>query len=203
MKEKSFERKNELIKAALDEFTTRSYQNASLNKIIKNAGISKGTFYYHFQDKKALYLSLLMAAGEIQVEFTNKLLSERAEDYKGKDIFDKFKLQFQIAGEFAASYPKYYRIITMVLKEKENEINRELKSLFESSTEIWLDKMIKKAVKDEEFNKRFSNDFIKKIMRYLFINYIEIFSEEGDYELEKMLENVSNFADFLKYGFGR
>lgn len=203
MKEKSFERKNELIEAALDEFTTRSYQNASLNKIIKNAGISKGTFYYHFQDKKALYLSLLMAAGEIQVEFTNKLLSERAEDYKGKDIFDKFKLQFQIAGEFAASYPKYYRIITMVLKEKENEINRELKSLFESSTEIWLDKMIKKAVKDGEFNKRFSNDFIKKIMRYLFINYIEIFSEEGDYELEKMLENVSNFADFLKYGFGR
>ncbi|WP_081882681.1 TetR/AcrR family transcriptional regulator [Methanobacterium sp. SMA-27] len=27
-------------------------QNASLNKIIKNASISKGKFYYHFEDKK-------------------------------------------------------------------------------------------------------------------------------------------------------
>ena len=58
-------------------------------------------------------------------------------------------------------------------------------------------------MKNGDFNNRFSKDFIKKIMRYLFINYFEIFNKEEDYELEKMLENAKNFVDFLKYGFGR
>ncbi len=44
LKEKSFERKTELLEAALDEFTSKSYEDASLNMIIKNAGISKGLF---------------------------------------------------------------------------------------------------------------------------------------------------------------
>ncbi len=201
MKEKSFERKNELIEAALDEFTQKSYENASLNKIIKNAGISKGTFYYHFQDKQALYLFILKTAGGSQVEFINKQMEEQ--DLKGKDIFEELKLQFQISGEFAAAQPKYYRLITMFLKEKENKINKDLKDTFEGSTDLWLDELTKKAMKNGDFNNRFSNDFLKKIMRYLFLNYFEIFNKEEDYELEKMLENAKNFVDFLKYGFGR
>lgn len=59
MNKNSFKRNNELIRAALDEFSIHSYENASLNKIIKNAGISKGLFYYHFDDKKALYSFIL------------------------------------------------------------------------------------------------------------------------------------------------
>ena len=41
MKEKFFKGENELLKAVLAEFT--SYENIPLNKIIKNAVISKGT----------------------------------------------------------------------------------------------------------------------------------------------------------------
>jgi len=202
MKEKSFEKKDILIEVALDEFTSKSYEKASLNNIIKNAGISKGTFYYHFKDKQELYLYLLMAAGEAQVEFTNKLLRERAEEYRGRDIFQKIKLQFQIAGEFAAAYPQYYGLINMVLKEEKNEINNDIKSLFESSTDIWLDRAIERALEDREFNNRFSNDFIKKIMRYMYINYFDIFVDDN-FEMSDFLENINNFAGFLKYGFGK
>ena len=48
MNKNSFKGKNELIEAALDEFSSHSYENASLNKIIKTAGISKGTFLLSF-----------------------------------------------------------------------------------------------------------------------------------------------------------
>ena len=93
MKKKSFERKNELIEVALDEFTVKSYENASLNKIIKNAGVSKGTFYYHFEDKKALYIFLMEIAGGYQAEFINKHIEEQG--LKGKDIFEDLKQQFK------------------------------------------------------------------------------------------------------------
>ena len=40
-----------LREAAFDEFSKRRYEQASLNDIIKNAGISKGSLYHHFGDK--------------------------------------------------------------------------------------------------------------------------------------------------------
>ena len=92
MNENSFKRKNKLIEAALDEFSSHSYENASLNKIIKNAGISKGLFYYHFEDKKALYSFILETAAGYQVEFINKNMSEQ--QLKDKDIFEDLKIKF-------------------------------------------------------------------------------------------------------------
>jgi Transcriptional regulator len=199
MKEESFWRKNELIEAALDEFSVHSYQNASLNKIIKNAGISKGKFYYRFEDKKALYLFIMGIAGSAQVEFINKRMEEQ--NLKGKDIFEELKLQFQFSGEFAVASPKYYKFITMFVKE--SEVNKDLKSSYGPSNDILLGELVKNAMENGEFNKRFSIDFIKKIMGYLFTNYFGIFNEEEDYELEKMLENANNFVDFLKCGLGK
>ena len=198
MKEKSFERKNELIAAAFDEFTLKSYENASLNNIIKTAGISKGTFYYNFENKMELYLSMVEIAGRNQVEFINKHIKEQ--NVEAKDIFEELKLQFGMSGKFAIAHPKYYRFIIMFVKEM--EINKDLKSAFADSNDSLLDVLIKKATKNGDFNNRFSNDFIKKIMQYLFTNYFGIFIEEEDYELEKMLENANNFVDFIKYGLG-
>lgn len=199
MEGKSFWRENELIEAALDEFSVHSYQNASLNKIIKNAGISKGKFYYHFEDKKALYLFIIRIAGGAQAEFIDKRMEE--EGLKGKNIFEDLKLQFQFAGEFAISHHKYYKFIVMFIQE--SEVNKDLKSVFEGSNDILLDEMIKKAVENGDFNNRFSIDFIKKIMGYLFTNYFGIFNDEEDYELEKMLENANRFVEFIKYGLGK
>jgi len=36
---------DELYEAALDEFSEKSYDEASLNSIIKTAGLNKGRFY--------------------------------------------------------------------------------------------------------------------------------------------------------------
>lgn len=191
---------NELIDAGLDEFSMKNYRNASLNKIIENAGISKGTFYYYFKDKKALYMYIFKSVYGAEEEFINNRMNEFTGDYKIKNIFDKFKLQFQIGGEFAAAYPKYYKFITMVLKEKKSEIDEDVKTSSEITGNIWLDNLIEKAIEDGDFNLRFNTAFIKRIMRYLFQNYFEIFNEDEDYELDKMLENADNFAEFLKYG---
>jgi len=207
IKEKSFERKNELIEAALDEFTTKSYENASLNKIIKNAGISKGTFYYHFQDKQALYTFLLETVYKTELEFLNKRMEELAEDFEGKNIFEKLKLQIQIGAEFAITSPKYLRLTLMSMKEEENKENKKIfenvNSFRVKTIETGIEQMITKAIEEGDLNERFSKDFIIKIMNHLFIHYSEIFDVEAYYEMPRYLKDVNNFVDFLKYGFGK
>ncbi len=49
--------RDRILSAACQEFSARGYDEASLNAIIEQAGISKGVLYYYFNDKTDLYLA--------------------------------------------------------------------------------------------------------------------------------------------------
>jgi len=53
------ERQQTILHAALDEFSAHGFAGASLNRIIAEAGISKGSIYYYFDSKEDLYAHLL------------------------------------------------------------------------------------------------------------------------------------------------
>ncbi len=44
-----------ILAAALDEFAAHGFHDASLNRVIEAAGISKGSLYYYFDGKEDLY----------------------------------------------------------------------------------------------------------------------------------------------------
>ena len=52
-------KRQRLLDAAWQEFTTVSYMDASINKIIQSAEISRGSFYQYFSGKQALFTYLL------------------------------------------------------------------------------------------------------------------------------------------------
>lgn len=49
------EKRQRIIECALDEFAERGYEKSSINRIVKEAGIAKGSFYQYFEDKFDLY----------------------------------------------------------------------------------------------------------------------------------------------------
>ena len=49
----------QLQEAAIDEFSMKKFEEASLNDILKNSGMSKGSLYHHFGDKFGLYLAMV------------------------------------------------------------------------------------------------------------------------------------------------
>lgn len=53
------EKQNKLLQAAFNEFSRVSYEEASINKIISEAGIPRGSFYMYFNDKLDLYSYLI------------------------------------------------------------------------------------------------------------------------------------------------
>lgn len=53
------ERKEAILRAAAHEFADKGYERASLNRMIKDAGLSKGSFYYYFEDKADLFVTVL------------------------------------------------------------------------------------------------------------------------------------------------
>ena len=50
-------KRERILEAAAREFTAHGYDGASLNRILDEAGISKGAAYYYFDDKADLYVT--------------------------------------------------------------------------------------------------------------------------------------------------
>ena len=51
-------KKNEIREIALDLFRNHTYDSVSVNRIAKEAGISKNTFYYYFSNKEELIMEV-------------------------------------------------------------------------------------------------------------------------------------------------
>ena len=57
------EKKHRFLEAAWEEFTTVSFASASINQIIRRAGIPRGSFYQYFSDKSDLFFYLMNLIG--------------------------------------------------------------------------------------------------------------------------------------------
>ena len=49
------EQQRRIVDAAVEEFARHGFHDASLNRVIETAGISKGSMYYYFDGKEDLY----------------------------------------------------------------------------------------------------------------------------------------------------
>ncbi|MDN6293915.1 MAG: TetR/AcrR family transcriptional regulator [Alkalibacterium sp.] len=80
------EKKTNIINSAMKEFSKHSFQNASTNTIVKDAGISKGALYHYFGTKKKLYEYLEYYVIQI---ISEKIVKEL--NWEQKDIFIRIK----------------------------------------------------------------------------------------------------------------
>ncbi|MCE2506975.1 MAG: TetR/AcrR family transcriptional regulator [Nitrosopumilaceae archaeon] len=73
-----------ILQISKKKFAKNGYQKTSMNEIVKDAGVSKGILFYHFQSKEELFFQVL--SGSIDEEFQRifHILSK-----KGKKLFKK------------------------------------------------------------------------------------------------------------------
>lgn len=60
----SEEKKNKIVTAAYDEFTSKSYDDVGVRDICARAGINVASFYQYFEDKAEFFVYLLLAIDE-------------------------------------------------------------------------------------------------------------------------------------------
>lgn len=196
MKNKSLDKCRALLDAALDEFSCKSYDEASLNGILKAAGVSKSAFYYHFENKEQLYLHLLDTAAKANWAFISAGLPAGLQ--AGPDLFELFRLQAELGVQFAAAEPRYHRLYTMFLKEKDNPVCQKAQPVLEGGKEPHLEDMIAGAYDAGAFKKHYSREFVIRIVSHLFSSFHDIFPEAAD--TEAVLESLRSLIRFIKEG---
>lgn len=186
--------KPELFQAALNEFSKKSFNEASLNDMLKSVQMNKGSFYHRFYDKTDLYLCMVEMIAFDKIEYMQNKVSTAQISL---DFFEQLKI-FAIAGlEYARHEKRYYRFWRNYLAE-DMEFKNTVKKSFPDFANDVFDKMVVEAVDSGKLPARYDNEFICKTISIYFYN-IDSFLTENTEEKE-IISIVEQLIRFLKYG---
>lgn len=202
MDTRSFRYKDELLNEALKEFADKGFDSASLNQIIKRSGISKGSFYYHFDNKEELFSSVMHRAAREKIEFISQWVSQQSLDPTPKGLFDILRLQMAGGIEFALQRPHLSSFLLSIMKNP--ELKAKALALSPPYYEEVFDALVQEAWQKGELRQDMDPGFIKKLLYYSLMNMGEMLLDETGQELErgKLVKQVECFMSFLQEGLG-
>lgn len=122
----SEERKIQIINAGFQIFAQNAYKKAPVAEIATEAGISKSLLFYHFKNKKELYLFLWNTV----IELTSKEMTEQ--NVLGtSDYFEMMGRSLKVKCNLLRKYPYASQFSLRAYYEQDAEIRQEIQSDFE------------------------------------------------------------------------
>lgn len=122
------EKRQKLLKAATDEFSNTSFFDVSINKIINNANISRGSFYMYFEGKEELFEYILDSYSSNLIEIVKKELINSNGDFRESfiNLYDELLIRIS-----KIKYKIFFRNVFLFLNLKREKIENKGKILFE------------------------------------------------------------------------
>lgn len=105
------EKRETIMNAAVEEFAEYGLENASTNRIVKNSGIAKGSFYQYFEDKQDVFMHLLDVIEQKELEF----FKDTHPPSNNMDTFQYFRWMVKIGMEFGLAHPRAIQAAWRVL----------------------------------------------------------------------------------------
>jgi TetR/AcrR family transcriptional regulator len=107
--------------AAVHEFAEYGFKQASVNRIVKETGIAKGSLYQYFAGKEALYLHVFTDFIELVKQTVKN--SETPDD---DEVFSRIRFVIKAGMQFIRTHPEYFRLYSRLLSEEESPYRSEL-----------------------------------------------------------------------------
>jgi TetR/AcrR family transcriptional regulator len=184
----------ELLDAALAEFSRRSFDAASLNDILKAAGLNKGSFYYRFSGKLDLYLCMCDVIIRKKMElFAQMRTGPGALD----DFFTQLRAMVAAGLEFARREPYLHALSRRFLAEPP-AVRKAIRDAFPAVSQDALQPLLDAARARGQFRERFSDRFIRALVEILPSSLeVMVTSETSDEEMREILDQA---IDLLQGG---
>lgn len=112
-----------ILKAAVKEFASNSFKDASFNKIIREAGIGKGTLYYYFESKSDLFLTITAGASRCLEKSIILPPSPKNSD----EFWQQLEGILTHAYEFQQEEPWIAKFLYQLIITEENQTNQSCK----------------------------------------------------------------------------
>lgn len=192
------EKKDRIINSALEEFSKNTFEKASTNIIVENAGISKGLLFHYFRSKKKLYKYLESFAFKLIADgVVNEL------DWSQSDIFLRLKEISMIKLKIVEKHPHLYDFSLRAFEDKtvEEVLNTNPDFPMELYSQIYTTNIDYSLFKDSVDIKKSLNIIRWTIEKYgdEFRNNIN--NENTTFDYKAIEKEMYEYIDMLKVCF--
>jgi AcrR family transcriptional regulator len=134
-----------IVDVAIKEFAESGFEAASINRIVANSGISKGSFYQYFEDKLDLFKHLVDILAQEKTEF----FKDKHPPGANLDTFQYYRWLIKKGMEFNSTNPRLVQAISRVLLAERMYYGQEFAEYREQST-MMLTAMLQQAIERGE-----------------------------------------------------
>lgn len=113
------DKKDRLIEACLEEFSSYTFTDASINRIIKNCDISRGSFYQYFENKEDCYMEILGMIAQEKYELFKDVVNDESQS-----VFDDYLNMLKQVRIWMDRQPRYYKIGILMQKDDSDFIHK-------------------------------------------------------------------------------
>ena len=181
--------KKAIFDSAIKVFSSYGYEGATVEEVAINAGVAKGTLYYHFKGKEDLFNFIIK-------EGINFIKEEVLESVIGiKDPIEKIKISAKVQLKYVYENKDLFRVIMSQMwgiASRHKEMREQVKTLINITTVGF----------DEVIAEKHSKCLNSEILGYSFIGVLfssalyEIINE-GQYDHDEIVEK---FMNQVRYG---
>lgn len=155
------QKKERILEAATKEFSSRRYAEASINQIIKESDISRGSFYQYFEDKDDLYFFIInTVVKETAYAFLKKFVASQPEN-----IFSVYEALFRYNLQLLSDQ-KYQAFFTNMYLSLDYHLQQKLKEIFSSIRE----ELLQGKLDELEMKSGYDGLFFQELMNILELN---------------------------------
>ncbi|MBT3240048.1 MAG: TetR/AcrR family transcriptional regulator [Chloroflexi bacterium] len=191
------EKRDLIIKVVTDEFAAFNYEQASVNRIVTNAGISKGSLYQYFEDKRDIYQYLIDLMTKEKVKYVSPVM-QNPEDH---DIFTLIRELYVSGLRFVLENPKFGAIGKRFMEIKNSVVYDEIMHGNRDAANQFFRILLEKAVDKGEIRSDLDIPMFAYMIGAMNTQMIEYFTDFETFEDDdKLLETVDIFIEFLKNG---
>lgn len=202
----SDERKERILQVGIEEFSSKGYENANINIIAKNAGISIGLMYKYFSTKEDLFITCVQRGMEILDDAVDEI-------FKSDDkILVKAEKLIRTTCLHSKKNSNYIKLYNEITSEKNPELVRTLVRELEGNTSNKYITAITDALANgdvrQDLDPRMFAFFLDNLLTFLQFSYTceyyrERFEIYTGVNVDKMDEEqiVSQLLKFIESAF--
>lgn len=194
------EKRTKIIETAISEFARYDYNNSSTNRIVKDAGISKGSLFKYFESKEDIYFYILdCVTEELMLNLKEKL------DKLPTDLFKRVIKYSELEFDWYINNPKKYKLIINAFGKNDTEIYQKTKTRYNLiGQDIYYKILGDISINQFKFDKQKTIDILKWFLKGFneeFINKVHVQNcTDIDYIRDKYVESLSEHMEVLKNG---
>jgi AcrR family transcriptional regulator len=185
------EKQERIVNASISEFAERGYNTASMNTVVHQAGISKGSLFNYFKTKSVLYDYIYtIALGEVK-----SYLKNVKDTTQGLPFENRLEKIIDSSVQFITDHPRLARIYFRLVYSSESPNKQKILDELQRLSNDYLGEIIQEAIDRNEISptldKVQATFYLDSVLNRFLKKYHEALSNGEQLNRKKWVEGIT------------